>query len=160
MGHFGSKDALATEACSRAFKQSAARWRKRTSGKTQSAAARAALVESYLSTQSRNSPGTGCPAASLANDVAREAPDTSIRTAYVDGVEELLGIMCSVQNTGDPHADRHQALTQFSTMLGALVLARATNGSEISDEFLAAARKSLLPPSPPARMDVGFGKFR
>ena len=37
------------------------------------------------------------------------------------------------------------ALGQLSTMVGALVLARAIQGDRISDELLAAAREQLIP---------------
>jgi hypothetical protein len=38
-------------------------------------------------------------------------------------------------------------MAQFSTMLGALLLARATAGDAISDDFLTTAREMLAPAS-------------
>src|SRR5271170_2549103 len=73
-GHFASKDALAAEACSLAFEHSAERWKNRVAGNADADSARAALVEGYLTPKSRSSPGTSCPAAALAGDVAREDP--------------------------------------------------------------------------------------
>jgi TetR/AcrR family transcriptional repressor of nem operon len=153
-GHFESKDALAAEAVAKAFEQSGARWKKRMAGKAGPREAMSALVEGYLSAQARNSPGTSCPTAALAGDVAREPADAPVRAAYRAGVDGMLRVLSSLQQTGDADVDREQALVELSTMVGALVLARATAGSDLSDELLNAAREHLVPalaPTPPRR---------
>ncbi|MDB5848056.1 MAG: TetR family transcriptional regulator [Rhodoferax sp.] len=144
-GHFESKDALAAVACARAFDQSAERWEKRVAGKTESAAALAGLVEGYLSVNSRNNPGSGCPIAGLATDVAREPADKPIHAAYVDGLKRLIDIMLGAQTEPGAEPDRGAGLAQMATLVGAMVLARATRGDALSDEILAAARAHLLP---------------
>jgi TetR/AcrR family transcriptional repressor of nem operon len=143
-GHFESKDALAAEACSLAFGRSAERWKKRIAKTDGPASARAALIERYLSAQSRSSPGTSCPTAAFAGDVARELPTAPVRAAFLSGIEDLLQLLASVQGTGAAGGDREAALADFAAMAGALILARATAGQGISDEFLAAARRRLL----------------
>jgi TetR/AcrR family transcriptional regulator, transcriptional repressor for nem operon len=145
-GHFESKDALAVEACRLAFENSAGRWKKRLLDFPAPAAAKAALVESYLSSKSRDSPGTCCPASSLAGDVARERSASPVRAEFTSGVETLVEILGSLQHTGNPAGDRHAALADLATMVGAQLLARATSGLKISDEFLHAARKRLISP--------------
>jgi TetR/AcrR family transcriptional repressor of nem operon len=64
----------------------------------------------------------------------------------------LLKVLASVQETDVPRSDREGALADFATMVGGLILARATQGNPISDEFMAAARRRLkshkLPRSP------------
>jgi TetR/AcrR family transcriptional repressor of nem operon len=105
--------------------------------------ARAALTDGYLSAQSRSGPDGSCPATSLAGDVARKSADAPVRTAYVAGLEELLKILASVENTGAQPSDREAALADFATMVGGLMLAKATQGVPISDEILAAARRRL-----------------
>jgi TetR/AcrR family transcriptional repressor of nem operon len=142
-GHFASKDALAAIACAKAFEQSAERWKKRVAGKTDRAAAMTALVEGYLSPQSRNALGSGCPTAALAGDVAREPADKPIHEAYLAGVKGQLATLLSLQDSGDAEADRGEAVAQLSMLVGALVLARATRGDEISDAFLHTARDRL-----------------
>jgi TetR/AcrR family transcriptional repressor of nem operon len=142
-GHFQSKDELAGEACRWAFERSAERWKKRISDKDDPREARAALTDSYLSTQSRSGPDGSCPATSLAGDVGRKSADAPIRTAYVAGLEELLKILAGVQDTGAPRSDREAALADFATMVGGLMLAKATQGESISDEILTAARRRL-----------------
>lgn len=142
-GHFASKDQLAAEACRWAFGRSVERWKTRVSGKINRTSGRAALIDNYLSAHSCSSPGSSCPAAALAGDVAREPADAPIRTAYSAGVEELLKVLATVQQTDVPRSDREGALADFATMVGGLILARATQGSRLSDEFLAAALRRL-----------------
>jgi TetR/AcrR family transcriptional regulator, transcriptional repressor for nem operon len=142
-GHFESKEELAAEACRWAFGRSVERWKTRVGEKSDRTLARAALADNYLSAQSRGSPGASCPATAFAADVARESADAPIRAAYAAGVEELLKVLASVQETDTPRSDREGALADLATMVGGLILARATQGDPISDEFLAAARRRL-----------------
>lgn len=142
-GHFESKEQLAGEACRWAFGRSAERWKKRIADKPDPSVARAALIDSYLSSQSRSGPDGSCPATTLAGDVARKSSDAPLRVAYAAGVENLLKILAGVQDTGATRGDREAALADFATMVGGLMLAKATQGEPISDEFLAAARRRL-----------------
>jgi TetR/AcrR family transcriptional repressor of nem operon len=148
-GHFESKDALAGVAVAHAFEQSVERWRRRVAGKADAAEGRAALVEPYLSPRSVREVGLGCPTVSLASDVAREPAEAPIRAAYGAGLEGLLQVLASVEASGDAAADRQAALADYATMVGALMLARATAGAPLSDELLAAARARLLPSAVP-----------
>jgi TetR/AcrR family transcriptional repressor of nem operon len=142
-GHFESKDELAGEACRWAFSRSTERWRKRIADKDDPASARAALTDNYLSSQSRGGPDGSCPATTLASDVARKSADAPLRTAYAAGIEQLLEILTAAQDTGAPRSDREAALGDFATMVGGLLLAKATQGQPISDEILGAARRRL-----------------
>jgi TetR/AcrR family transcriptional repressor of nem operon len=142
-GHFESKDKLAGEACRWAFGRSAERWKRRIAEKNDRNMARDALTDSYLSSQSRSSPDGLCPATSLASDVARKSAEAPIRAAYIAGIGELLKILASVQDTGTARNDREAALADFATMVGGLLLAKATQGEPISDEILVAARRRL-----------------
>jgi TetR/AcrR family transcriptional repressor of nem operon len=146
-GHFESKDALAAEACAMAFRQSATTWRKRVASHTDAAQARAAIIDGYLSARTRDNPGTSCAMPALAVDVAREPADAPIRASFAAGIEELAAILQSVQATGAAPSDRRAALLELATMVGAVVLARATEGTGASEELLAAAREGLLPPA-------------
>ena len=139
-GHFESKDALATEACSQAFEQVVERWKKRIAAQPDREGKLKAVVDGYLSKQNRNRPGAACPTAALASDVARQPADAPVRAAFATGVRELLDILVSVQASGDAAADRQQAMRLLSTMVGAMLLSRATMGDALSDEWLAAAR--------------------
>lgn len=143
-GHFESKDALAAVACARAFEESEARWRKRIDDAPDKATALATLIDGYLSARNRNGAGTGCPVAALAIDVAREPADKPVRAAFHEGLEELLGILASLQGSDDDSANRRAAIVQMATLAGALVLSRAAQGTPLSNEVLATAKAHLL----------------
>lgn len=144
-GHFQSKDELAAIACANAFAESVERWKKRVAKAKDSEGARAALVEGYLTARNRSTPGTSCPLAALAVDVAREDDGKPVRAAFEDGLERLAELLASVQPSALGHEERRaSALAQIATMVGAMVLARATDGRPVSDELMAAAREHLL----------------
>jgi TetR/AcrR family transcriptional repressor of nem operon len=135
--HFESKEALATEAVGRAFRDSAA--------------ARAAVTDlreiltSYLSPTHRGAIATGCPAAGLSCDASRQ-PD-SVRAAFADGMEDMVERMTRAleplsETAGDARA---RAVNLLAKLVGALVLARAApDGSPISDEILDAVLAGAL----------------
>jgi TetR/AcrR family transcriptional repressor of nem operon len=145
-GHFASKEELAGEACSHAFSESVARWKTRAAAHAETKAALCALIESYLSTRTRDDAGRSCPSVALACDVAREPAASPLRAAFRSGTEQLIEVLASLQAGGDPASDRRAALAQFSTLVGAVILARATAGAEISEEILRAAREQLVRP--------------
>jgi TetR/AcrR family transcriptional regulator, transcriptional repressor for nem operon len=143
-GHFESKDALAGIAVARAFEQSAERWHKRVAAAPDAPAGRATLIDKFLAPRSLKDVGMGCPSVSMATDVAREAAATPIRAAFGDGLEALVRILAEVEHGPDAVARRSAALADYATMAGALLLARATEGTPLAPELLAAARERLL----------------
>ena len=131
---FESKDALLAEAIDHAFgdrEQLLEDYDARRPGHHDDA--KREFVERYLSPEHRDDPGGGCPIAGFGVDVARGADDDATQERYAEGVRrsaEWLG----------PDGD---GLAALSTLVGALVLARATADTELSDEILAAARAAL-----------------
>jgi TetR/AcrR family transcriptional regulator, transcriptional repressor for nem operon len=142
-GHFRSKDELAAEACAAAFSESVERWHKRIGNAADSAAARAALIGGYLTARNRAAIGAGCPIAALAIDVARESLGKPVRSAFHAGLTRLIEMLAEVEPRS-ADAARDRAMTELSTLVGAMVLARATDGTPLSDELLHAAASSLL----------------
>jgi TetR/AcrR family transcriptional repressor of nem operon len=152
--HFASKDALAAAACVAAFVQAGAKWRTRVETASDRAAARRAIADGYLRETYRDPHAAACPTATLATDVAREPASHPIHAAYVDGVRSQIDVLAGLGTSGDAARDRADACVQLATMMGALLLARATHGDPISAEVLAAARQHLTAatsrePSPP-----------
>jgi TetR/AcrR family transcriptional repressor of nem operon len=145
-GHFESKDALAAAVCEEAFDASVARWRQRAerAGGDGSTAFRA-IVQAYLSPAARDKPGTACPATTLAADVTRADPAAPLREAYTRGVGGLVDVLAGLSGSGDEGLDRQRALVVLSTLVGAQMLARATAGHALSDEFLDAGCAALAP---------------
>ncbi|WP_327360633.1 MULTISPECIES: TetR/AcrR family transcriptional regulator [unclassified Streptomyces] len=132
---FASKEALIDEATAHAFDELT---RLRNDGLEQHAgqreAAQQALIDTYLSIEHRDSAADGCPAAALATDIAREPGDREARRVYTEGVSDFAEWLTTEDQDG---------ITRLCTMLGALVLARATTGSPLSEEILTTARAAL-----------------
>ncbi|MET1066609.1 MAG: TetR/AcrR family transcriptional regulator [Pseudomonas prosekii] len=147
-GHFESKEALAREAGGRAFEQSAERWNARIAEHDDKDQARRSLIEPYLSAASRDNPGDSCPVVAFAGDMCHEAADSDLRQTFLDGLNRLLQTYGSLIDAGDAEQNRRQALVDYSLMVGALTLARATRGDALSDEILEAARTFLTKETP------------
>jgi len=142
-GHFESKEALAAQACRQAFAQSVQRWAERIAPTRDRKGARQALVENYLADSNRDLPGEGCPTVGFSGDVCREPADSPLRLAYREGVGALLDDYEGVMEQPQADERRKAALIEFTLMVGAITLARATEGDPLSDEILQATRDYL-----------------
>ncbi|WCM89311.1 TetR/AcrR family transcriptional regulator [Acidovorax sp. NCPPB 3576] len=150
--HFASKDALVREACAQAFDWSIAPLEG-----AQDATDLASRVKSYLSSTHRDHPGEGCPAAALAVDAARAGGDLS--EVFAQGIERNIDRFARViedlaPGEGVPSApNRARAMEMLATMVGGLVLARATAAGRpaLSDEILATLREKLTAPPDDAK---------
>ncbi|WP_328876085.1 TetR/AcrR family transcriptional regulator [Streptomyces sp. NBC_00287] len=132
---FASKEALIDEATAHAFDELTQHYvegLEQHGG--QRGAAQQAMIDTYLSPEHRDSPADGCPVAALATDMAREGEDHEARRTYTEGVRDFAEWLATEDQDG---------ITRLCTMFGALVLARATNGSPLSEEILTAARTAL-----------------
>ena len=139
-----SKDALAGEALDYAFRQMDA-VRERISTLDE-------FITSYLSEEARNAPGSTCPAAALAGEVARQSDD--IKGVFAEGVERMIVSIANLLPKA-PSA-RDEAVDLVCRLLGALVLARAMPASSsLGRELLATAtercRKSAMRSNKPRR---------
>jgi TetR/AcrR family transcriptional regulator, transcriptional repressor for nem operon len=135
--HFASKDALAAKAVERAFAQSDARILE---SANDTANPRRAFLDNYLSAPHRDHPGKGCAIAALGSEVAR---DPAVRGPFTTEVKRMIARMA--QGSGRKHkkGSRQDAIHLLSAAVGALILARAVDDSELSDEILASVRDSL-----------------
>ena len=147
--HFENKDALVREACARAFDWSIAPLDGMEGRMGTGSEGLAARVTSYLSTQHRDHPGEGCPAAALAVDAARAGSDLS--EVFAQGIERNIErfarVIEGLEPGEQPSAEgRTRAMQMLATMVGGLVLARATAAGRpaLSDEILATLRKHLV----------------
>jgi TetR/AcrR family transcriptional repressor of nem operon len=132
---FASKEALLTEATVQAFADLAALLADFDARHPDDhEAAREDLIDYYLSPEHRDDVGAGCPTTGLASNIAGEDLEASARPAYAEGVELFARWLAS---------DSDEDLATLSTLVGALTLARATAGSDLSERILSAARKSL-----------------
>lgn len=146
--HFESKDALAREACLRAFDWTITPLDRLESLQAETSAPGIqrlrALVHAYLSANHRDHPGEGCPAAALAADAARAGPEMS--EVFAQGVERNIQRFMHVLE-GEEAARRTRTIVTLSSMVGALVLARATAAGNpvLSEEILETLRAHLAP---------------
>lgn len=142
--HYPSKDALAASACEAAFAYAAEKWRRRIDAADSPATGRDAIAEGYLKTAYCDPTVASCPTATLVSDVARAEEAHPIKAAYVAGVKQQIDMLANLGASGDRDKDRAAACVQLATMMGALLLARATHGDPISDEIVSAARAHLV----------------
>ena len=89
----------------------------------------------YLSREHRDDPGNGCVSAALLPELARQPSET--RSLYAERLLAIVRQLASSlpKKTRDPEA---VALSVFATLIGALQLARAVEGTALSDRILAA----------------------
>lgn len=134
---FGSKEALAAEACARSLGRGADRWRSIARQASDKAPEKMleAIAADYLSPRNRDMPEQGCALIALGTDAARKGG--AIADAYREGMEALAAIL---EGAGAPRA---QALARLSQMVGAMVLARAVKDEALSEEIMAASRSAM-----------------
>ncbi|RUW23093.1 TetR/AcrR family transcriptional regulator [Mesorhizobium sp. M4B.F.Ca.ET.215.01.1.1] len=91
-------------------------------------------IGAYLSAAHRDNPDKGCASAALLPEIARQPPET--RQVYT---ERFLSLVSQVSAALPPGKDPEGvALGVFATLIGALQLARAVEGTELSDRILSA----------------------
>jgi TetR/AcrR family transcriptional repressor of nem operon len=127
--HFASKQELQEAAV--AYGQALSASRARNHGATKTG--RRAYADRYLSPSHRDNPGDGCTMAALAQEIARSTPE--LKAVFERGFEEIL-------SAGG--GDRKEAIFQTAALIGGVVLARAVQNPQLSDDILRTVRQSLM----------------
>lgn len=130
---FESKAQLVEEACAAALGQTLGFWETYLDG---AADRRTAFIRAYLSDKHRDSVAQGCLLPALAGEAARQ-PD-NIRTIFARAIRIYADLLAPAE--GSPAESRALALRTLSAMVGAVVLARASNDPALSEELLRAVR--------------------
>jgi TetR/AcrR family transcriptional repressor of nem operon len=139
--HFESREALVAEALRFALVQSAQRiYLGELRSGDQPGYSR--LIRKYLSKGHRDDPKNGCVLASLGAEVARQ--DGESRSVFSRGFDELVTLLAELSPARTRNARRAHVLSVISALAGALMLARAVNDEDVSDEILVSVRKTLL----------------
>src|ERR1700685_189702 len=138
-GHFASKDDLVAQASRRTMARAATNWTKLVQAAPDDPYA--ALLEHYLSPKHRDDPGKGCAFAALGNDAARSGK--IVRRAFAEGLAPLIDILAQSIPGKSKTARRRKAVAAMAPLVGALTLARAVDGTPLSDEMLEAAHREL-----------------
>jgi TetR/AcrR family transcriptional regulator, transcriptional repressor for nem operon len=138
-GHFASKEDLMAQACARALEGSL--------GNLQQAAehggqhAFSAVASAYLSPAHRDQPDEGCVLAALGAEAARRG--SPVRGAFTQGVRSMVDALTRLAPGKSKRRKREKALATIASMVGALILARAVDDSELSDEVLQSVLTSI-----------------
>jgi TetR/AcrR family transcriptional regulator, transcriptional repressor for nem operon len=139
---FGSKERLAAEALADALARSAEALPPRDAATSAPGAALEALVSRYLSTRHRDAPGGGCALAALCSEVPRQGP--AVRAAFTEGVQSFAARLAAMIEQDESGAARDdEAFHVLSSLVGALVLARAVDDPALSSRILEATRLRL-----------------
>jgi AcrR family transcriptional regulator len=128
--HFQSKTELVRESLASALEDQAHRLQD-----VSAAGGLEAVLAAYLSPEHRDNAGGGCVSAALLPELARQPAET--RSLYAARFLAMVQQMASSlpPETRDPEG---VALAIHATLIGTLQLARATQGTALSDRILAA----------------------
>jgi TetR/AcrR family transcriptional repressor of nem operon len=135
-GHFASKEALVAEVCAYELGQSAARWAEM-AGQPDGFAR---IVAQYLRPQHAEIGDSGCVLTTLGPEVARRREACSRVTEAMRNMADTLALTLPARRS------RPRALAALSTLVGAVVLARASSDPALAAEILQAAQAALSPP--------------
>jgi TetR/AcrR family transcriptional regulator, transcriptional repressor for nem operon len=138
--HFASKEALVAEAIDAASAETVSAHETIASGAASTRRA-AALLDAYLSRAHVERVDTGCPVAALCSEVAHESLST--KEAFTRSLRRLLDVVGSGV-PGDTKIARDLRLRTAASLVGAVVLARATSDDKLADDILRAVRAGVV----------------
>ena len=139
--HFASRDALISEAFAHAMQQTTGRWRRRAE-QVPEGKRLASIVNGYLSAEHRDDIGNGCALPSLGIEVSRASPKT--RKAFANKLDDMIAMLVEQSPNLPAKIARREAIAVISTIMGAMILARAVGAGDFSDEILGAGRHAAL----------------
>jgi len=140
--HFASREAMLAEAADRAGSESVTMM-ERIAATTPPQRVLQAMMQAYLSKEHVEGIETGCATAALGSEMPRQAPE--VRRAATRRIKEMIDVVTRHSpDWGQPGA-HERALATVSTLVGALVLARAVDDPKLSEALRKAALKHLLP---------------
>lgn len=143
--HFASREAMLAEAASRASAESAA-----LAASTVAAAPRGkaldAILHGYLSKEHVAQADHACPLVALGSETCRQTAE--VRRVTTRHIQEMVDLLARQSpDWGQPQAHQ-RALVTLSTMVGALLLARAVDEPGLSESLRKAALQHLSTQNP------------
>jgi TetR/AcrR family transcriptional regulator, transcriptional repressor for nem operon len=142
--HFKSRKDLINQAFARAMGESIERWQ-RLVDKADGEGGFADMVSTYLTKRHCADIARGCALPALSADVRRGG--AAVRKTFSEGVDEIIELLAKGAQRPTEEA-RRDAIATLSVMLGALMLARATDRDALTEEILEAGRHAALEMSP------------
>ena len=138
--HFTSKDQLVAEACGYAI-DSLAKWFVGTPSADGKRSALQTLAAGYLSADHRDNPSGGCPFAALGSELVRA--DENTRAVAMEGLLKIIDLIAQQYRDIRHDVAKQRALVAFSTLVGALTLARLVTDPKLSNLLLHEAARSV-----------------
>jgi TetR/AcrR family transcriptional repressor of nem operon len=138
-GHFESKEDLVAQACARAVSRMRQNWTNVVDQATGDPLE--ALAATYLTPKHRDGAGRGCPMAALGPEIARQGP--TVRRAFTDELRPFLDYLSRVVQGSSNNLRRQKALAAYAGLVGALVVSRAVDDPDLSNEILSAVATAM-----------------
>jgi TetR/AcrR family transcriptional regulator, transcriptional repressor for nem operon len=140
--HFASREAMLAEASAQACAESAAAAAQVVASMPADKTL-ASMLGAYLSSEHQENAERGCPLVALGSETSRQAPE--VRRATTRYIKEMIDLLArQLPDWGQPAA-HERALVTMSTMVGAMLLARAVDEPALADELRQTALKRLSP---------------
>ncbi len=96
------------------------------------------FVRSYLAPRHRDNPGNGCPTAGLAAAIRHQTP--AAKAVMTEGLRTQIARIEQALPEQGAAEKRRAAIGSWAAMVGAVILARAVDDPELSDEVLEQTR--------------------
>lgn len=139
--HFRDKSELVAEACAAAFAATGPNLDRIAATRTAAARARL-LIDSYLAARHRDNRGSGCFVVAVGADMVRL--QGAARTGYARGFSQHLERLgAALRLSPDPKANRERVIYLMSSLVGALLFARAIDDPAQSEAILHSMRRQL-----------------
>lgn len=94
-----------------------------------------------LSAEHRDTPGDGCPLSALSLDFSRE--DKELREFFSATLNNTLQHRLKAFTTNNAPLTEEDLIELHSTLVGAMILARATRGTALSEHWMDVVRRRL-----------------
>lgn len=139
--HFRDKTELVAEACAAAFDAAVPNLDRIAARPTPAARARL-LIDTYLAARHRDNRGSGCMVVAVAADMARLTG--TARVGYSRGFAQHIERLCAaLRLSDDAGANRVRVTHLMSSLVGALLFARAIEDAGQSEAILHSMRRCL-----------------
>jgi len=140
--HFVSREAMLAEAADRAGADSIAN-STRVASTALPGQSLQRMLRAYLSKEHVRNAENGCPVAALGSEMPRQAP--AVRHAATRRIKEMIDVVARQSPDWGQAGAHERALATVSTMVGALLVARAVDDPKLCDAVLRAALQHLTP---------------
>ena len=138
--HFTSREAMLAEAVGKACVESAAAATELVAS-VPSGTALESMLSAYLSREHVEHVQVGCPLAALGSETSRQAPE--VRRVVTRHIKAMIDLIARQSPDWGQHGAHERALVTISTMVGAMLLARAVDEPGLSNSLREAALKHL-----------------